>query len=156
MRENPLSGSDLNATQHSQLTVVADRGYFSGWEILACEAGGITPYVPKPLTSRAKSVGRFGKQDFVYLPKEDAYHCPAGERLDWRFNNEEGGKVLRNYWTTQCHGCALTAECTTGKERRIKRWEHEGVLDAMQSAGLQHEAVIAIIGAGPLMEAIRA
>ena len=116
----------------TRLTVVADRGYFSGWEILACEEKGITPYVPKPLTSGAKFEGRFGKQDFVYLPKEDAYHCPAGERLVWRFNNEESGKVLRNYWTTQCQGCALKAECTTGKERRIKRWEHEGVLDAMQ------------------------
>ncbi len=84
----------------TQLTVVADRGYFSGWEILACEEGGITPYVPKPLTSGAKFEGRFGKQDFVYLPKEDAYRCPAGERLDWRFNNEESGKVLRHYWTT--------------------------------------------------------
>ena len=115
-----------------RLTVVADRGYFSGWEILACEEDGITPYVPKPLTSGAKFEGRFGKQDFVYLPKEDAYHCPAGERLDWRFNNEESGKVLRNYWTTQCQGCAIKAACTTGKERRIKRWEHEDVLDAMQ------------------------
>ena len=116
----------------TRLTVVADRGYFSGWEILACEEGGIMPYVPKPLTSGAKFEGRFGKQDFVYLPKEDAYHCPAGERLDWRFNNEESGKVLRNYWTTQCQRCAMKAACTTGKERRIKRWEHEGVLDARQ------------------------
>ena len=80
-----------------RLTVVADRGYFSGWEIVACEEGGITPYMPKPLTLGAKFEERFGKQDFVYLPKEDACHCPAGERLVWRFNNEESGKVLRNY-----------------------------------------------------------
>ena len=188
----------------TRLTVVADRGYFSGWEILACEESGITPYVPKPLTSGAKFEGRFGKQDFVYLPKEDAYHCPAGERLDWRFNNEESGKVLRNYWTTQCQSCAMKTACTTGKERRIKRWEHEGVLDAMQKRldqvpqamalrrktvehpfgtikawmGATHfltrtlkrvstemslqvlaynmKRVIAILGAGPLMEAIRA
>lgn len=69
------------ATGRRDLTVLADRGYYSGWEIHACEQGGIVPYVPKPLTSGAKSDGRFGKQDFVYLPEDDAYRCPAGELL---------------------------------------------------------------------------
>ena len=41
----------------------------------------MVPYVPKPYTSGAKAEGRFGKQDFVYLPREDVYRCPAGERL---------------------------------------------------------------------------
>lgn len=36
--------------------MLADRGYFSGEEIVACEAIGVTPYVPKPLTSGAKAV----------------------------------------------------------------------------------------------------
>ncbi len=120
------------ATGHAQMTVLADRGYFSGWEVLACEQAGVVPYVPKPLTSGAKAEGRFGKQDFVYLPKKDAYRCPAGEHLTWHFNNVEDGKVLRHYWTTKCHGCAIRSDCTTNKERRIRRWEHEGVLDAMQ------------------------
>ncbi len=117
---------------HGELTVLADRGYFSGWEIHACEQGGIVPYVPKPLTSGAKSEGRFGKQDFVYLPEQDAYRCPAGETLTWRFNREEDGKLLRHYWTTKCPQCAIKAKCTTGGQRRVKRWEHEGVLDTMQ------------------------
>jgi len=117
----------------TSLTVLADRGYFSGWEIYACEQDGIVPYVPKPLTSGAKFDGRFGKQDFVYLPDQDAYRCPAGEILKWWFNSDEGGdKMLRHYWTTKCQACALKAKCTTGKERRVKRWEHEDVLDAMQ------------------------
>jgi len=121
-----------DAMGHGELTVLADRGYFSGWEIFACEQGGIVPCMPKPLTSGAKSEGRFGKQDFVYLPEQDAYRCPAGETLTWRFNREEDGKLLRHYWTTRCQDCAIKAKCTTGKERRIKRWEHEDVLDAMQ------------------------
>jgi hypothetical protein len=49
------------------LEMLADRGYFSGEEIVACEAIGATPYVPKPLTSNAKAEGRFGKQDFTYV-----------------------------------------------------------------------------------------
>jgi hypothetical protein len=93
---------------------------------------GITVTLPKPQTSGAKSEGRFGKQDFVYLPEEDAYRCPAGERLPYRYTNEEDGKMLRRYWTTACANCSLKSQCTTGPERRITRWEHEHLLDAAQ------------------------
>jgi transposase len=117
---------------HDALTVVADRGYFKGEEILACDQAGITPYVPKPLTSGAKAEGRFGKQDFVYIVEDDEYRCPAGERLTWRFDNVEHGLTLRNYWASNCASCPMKPQCTTGKERRIKRWEHEAVIDAMQ------------------------
>src|SRR5882724_3446403 len=114
------------------LEAVADRGYFSSLEILACHEAGITVTLPKPQTSRAKSDGRFGKQDFVYLPTEDVYRCPAGERLTYRYTNEEDGKRLRRYWTTACQDCSLKSQCTTGPERRIPRWEHEHLLAAVQ------------------------
>ena len=114
------------------LDVVADRGYFNSPEILACEQADIMVTLPKPMTSGAKSEGRFGKQDFVYLPTEDAYRCPAGEKLTYRYTNEEDGKALRRYWTTACSSCPLKSQCTTGPERRISRWEHEHVLEAVQ------------------------
>jgi transposase len=114
------------------LDVVADRGYFKGEEILACEEAGITVTLPKPQTSGAKARGRFGKQDFVYLPAEDVYRCPAGEKLQYRFTGEEDGQKLRSYWTSACKTCLLKAKCTTGPERRIKRWEHEHVIEAVQ------------------------
>src|SRR5258705_2234537 len=114
------------------LDVVADRGYFSSEEILACDRAGITVTLPKRMTSGAKSDGRFGKQDFVYLSDEDVYVCPAGERLTYRFTNEENGLVLRRYWTNACQSCAIKHDCTTGKQRRITRWEHEHVLEAGQ------------------------
>src|ERR1700732_3250229 len=76
------------------LEAVADRGYFSSTEILACEQADITVTLPKPMTSGAKSDGRFGKQDFVYLLTEDVYRCPAGEKLTYRYTNEEDGKTL--------------------------------------------------------------
>ena len=118
--------------QTETLEAVADRGYFNSPEILACHEADITVTLPKPLTSGAKSDGRFGKQDFAYLPKEDVYRCPAGERLPYRYTNEEAGKVLRRYWTTACATCALKSQCTTGPERRITRWEHEHLLEAVQ------------------------
>ena len=79
------------------LEAVADRGYFNSPEILECHEAGITVTLPKPMTSGAKAAGRFGKQDFVYLPGEDVYRCPAGERLKYRYSNEEDGKELRRY-----------------------------------------------------------
>src|SRR6267142_4288928 len=75
--------------------------------------------LPKPMTSNSKAEERFGKQDFRYLAEEDVYVCPAGERLTYRFTNEENGLVLRRYWTTACPNCAIKHDCTTGKQRRI-------------------------------------
>ena len=63
------------------LDAVADRGYFSGEQILACEKAGITVTLPKPMTSHSKAEGRFGKQDFRYIAEQDVYICPASERL---------------------------------------------------------------------------
>jgi hypothetical protein len=104
----------------------------NGEEILACEAAGITVTLPKPMTSGAKSEGRFGKQDFVYLPDDDTYRCPAGELLTFRYTTVENGLTLHRYWTNACRTCAIKAQCTTGKERRITRWEHEHVLETVQ------------------------
>ena len=114
-----------------RIDVLADRGYFSGEEILACEAIGATPYVPKPHTSGAKAAGRFGKDDFVYMASRNAYRCPAGEALTYRFTTVENGHRLHAYWTTKCEDCALKERCTTGDFRRVRRWEHEAVIDAM-------------------------
>ena len=115
-----------------KLTVVADRGYFSGEEILACDKAGITTYLPKPQTSGNQAKGLFGKRDFIYHPEEDEYQCPAGERLIYRFTGEEKGKQIRRYWSSACPRCPLKSQCTTGAYRRVSRWEHEAVVEAVQ------------------------
>jgi len=120
------------ALQVDKLDVVADRGYFSSDEILTCDQANIMVTLPKPLTSGIKAKGRFGKQDFRYVASEDVYICPAGERLVYHYTNEEKGLTLRRYWTNVCQSCAIKDKCTTGKERRITRWEHEHVLEAVQ------------------------
>jgi Transposase DDE domain len=99
---------------------------------LACERAGITVTLPKPMTSGAKAEGRFGKQDFVYQPAADVYHCPAGETLKYRYTNVENGLTLRRYWTTACPSCPIRRQCTLAEERRITRWEHEPILEAVQ------------------------
>jgi hypothetical protein len=115
-----------------KLDAVADRGYFNSEEILECENAGISVTLPKPMTSNSKAEGRFGKQDFRYVAEEDVYICPAGARLVYSFTTQENGLVLRRYATKACRNCAIKHSCTTGKERRITRWEHEHVLDAVQ------------------------
>ena len=128
----PIGRQAQQATGRTGLTVLADRGYYSGRQVLESTRAGMVPYVPKPLTSGAKAESRFGKQDFVYLPAEDVYRCPAGQRLTWRFDSVENEMTLRSYWADACSTCVIKSDCTTGKQRRIKRWEHEAVLDAMQ------------------------
>jgi transposase len=115
-----------------RLQAVADRGYFSGPEIKACTEANITPMVPKPMTSNANAEGRFNKADFIYIAKDDQYQCPAGERAIHRFTTVEHGMTIHKYWTSACPRCPLKRQCTTSSYRRITRWEHEAVLEAMQ------------------------
>ncbi len=110
----------------------ADGGYFNSLEIKACEDAGITAFVPKPMTSNAKAHGRFGKADFVYIAKDDEYRCPTGQRAIFRFSRLEDNLELRLYWPSACPNCALRDQCTTSSVRRIRRWEHEAVVDRMQ------------------------
>lgn len=122
------------AALHSDtLEVFADRGYFKGEEILACEQAGVAATLPKPQTSGAKAAGRFGKMDFVYLAGEDVYRCPAGEKLPHHYTADEDGQKMRIYLTKACRICPLKNQCTTSNERRIKRWEHEHAVEAVQT-----------------------
>ena len=122
------------ATGSGQLDVLADRGYFKGPEILKCVEAGITPWVPRTMTSDNKAKGLFDKRDFIYIEANDEYRCPAGEGLMYRYSSAEDGMKIDHYFASSltCRQCAQKAQCTTGKERRVRRWEHEGVLDAMQ------------------------
>ena len=114
------------------LQAFADRGYFSGPQLKACEDAGITTFVPKPMTSNAKAEGRFDKADFIYIAKDDEYQCPAGERAIHRCTTTEKGLHLHLYWSSACPKCSLKAQCTTSSNRRIRRWEHEEVLERVQ------------------------
>ena len=115
-----------------KLRADGDRGYFNGPQIKACDDAGIEAYVPKSTTSNAKAEGRFDKADFIYIAKDDEYQCPAGQRAIYRFTREESGLQLRRYWSSACPRCPMKPQCTPSDYRRISRWEHAAVLDAMQ------------------------
>jgi len=115
------------------LDVVADRGYYNGDEIRACEQAGIDTYLPKPKTSPNKAKGLFDRAAFKYIEQDDEYQCPAGERLTHRTTTTAKGKEVKRYWTSTCSGCAIKKQCTTGNERRVSRWVHADVLDRAQA-----------------------
>jgi hypothetical protein len=115
------------------LDVVADRGYYNGDEIRACEQAGIDAYLPKPSTSPNKALGLFDRSMFTYIKKDDEYECPAGERLIYRFTRTEKGKEMRRYWSSACTRCPIKSQCTTGDYRRYSRWVHADVLDRAQA-----------------------
>lgn len=116
----------------TELQALADRGYYNGVELKACEDEGIAAYVPKPMTSNAKAEGRYDKTDFIYIARDDEYQCPAGQRAIHRFATDERGLQIHVYWPSACPGCSMRDRCTTSKYRRIRRWEHEAVMDAVQ------------------------
>ena len=129
---SPMAKQARAAVGKKHVTVLADRGYYSSQEILECDRAGITPLLPKPQTSNNRANGLFDRRDFRYLPRSDEYRCPAGERAIWRFSCIEHGLTLHAYWPSACPRCPMKARCTPGEYRRIKRWEHEEVLEAMQ------------------------
>ena len=116
-----------------KITALADRGYYAGPEILKCEQAGINALVPKSHTSNNLAKGQFDKRDFHYDAAKDEYRCPAAQRAIWRFKTIEHGMTIHKYWSSACPRCPIKAQCTTGENRRITRWEHEAVLEAMQA-----------------------
>jgi len=129
---SPMAKLARQAMGAEKLSVVADRGYFKSEEILACRQSDITVYVPKPMTSGAKADGRFNNTDFIYNTETNEYKCPAGQRLIWRFTSVEKGLKLHRYWSSNCQTCELKPQCTPSPQRRVRRWEHESVLENMQ------------------------
>ncbi|HEV2898177.1 MAG TPA: IS1182 family transposase [Pseudaminobacter sp.] len=122
------------ATGCGEVTVLADRGYYNGDEVLACEDTGIVPCIPKTQTSGNAKRGLFTVADFIYDAENDRYTCPAGKFLTRgkvRSDRRDNIDHYRNL--TACLTCVLKPRCTPDKIKRLKRWEHEGILDTMQA-----------------------
>lgn len=121
------------------LEVVADRGYYNGGEVKACQESGMTVYVPKPNSSNLKR-GLFTKEEFIYEPQKDCYRCPAGKELSYRYQTLEHGRLMRSYAISGCKSCELRSRCSINKKgiRAIKRWADEAILEAMARRIAEH------------------
>jgi len=130
----PMALKAQEAAGCEQVTALADRGYFSGEQVLSCEGTGVIPIVPKILTSSGTKRGFFTRQDFIYDAEHEHYTCPAGAKLtkvQRRADHTEDFDRYRHL--SACFTCPLRPRCTPAKRRLIKRWENEEVLDRMQA-----------------------
>jgi transposase len=124
-----------DASGHASITVLADRGYYSGDQIVACDGTGVEPIVPKTETSGGALRGRFTIQDFIYDPEHDRYTCPAGQVLTQAKKRSTRGPdpdFVRYRNLEACGACPLKPRCTAERFQQIRRWKHDDVLDAMQ------------------------
>jgi transposase len=129
----PMALKAQQATGCEQVTALADRGYFSGDQVLSCEGTGVAPIVPKVLTSSGTKRGLFARQDFIYDAEHDHYTCPAGAKLTKIHRRADHTEDFDRYrHLSACFTCPLRPRCTPTKRRIIKRWENEVVLDRMQ------------------------
>jgi transposase len=129
---------------NERLSVIADRGYYRGEELLACHEANIDTYVSKADTSGKRAKGEFPRSAFRYVPEDDEYECPAGERLIYRFTRNEAGKQIRRYWSSACVRCPLKSQCTPSDYRRVSRWEHEFVVDTAEERLSKHPEMMQI------------
>jgi transposase len=120
------------ALEAKNLSVVADKGYYNGKEVLACDTIGVTAYIAKPMTSANTARGLYGKERFKYDARQNCYICPAGQKLTYRFATNEKGRAIYYYRASGCKSCPLKVKCTRNKENRtITRLAAEEVQEKM-------------------------
>ena len=111
--------------------LAGDTAYGTGRLLRWLTDRDITPHIPVWDKSRQTN-GRFTRDDFSYDKERNVYICPGGKLLTSTGNIDQGRILYYRALKSDCSACPLKPQCTTGKERRIKRWEHEAVIDAMQ------------------------
>ena len=128
-------GKQAQATlKQDAITVLADKGYYSGPDIKDTQDAGMTPLVPKGDTSGSVKKGIFNRSRFKYDAARDVYICPANQELSHRLTGVENGMTMKRYSQNvpTCRACELKSQCSNSKQpRRIARWEHQSQLDQM-------------------------
>ena len=141
----PTAGAAMEALGVERIDAVADMGYHAGDDIVASEAAGITPYIPRPHRGTAVGNGLFPKERFRYDPEADVYHCPGGQVLDTRYASVTRGHLSVQYSSpAACAGCRIKARCTKGRWRRINRGEHEAVIERMAARLAKRPGILTI------------
>jgi transposase len=113
------------------LTNLADKGYYDGQDIAACEAAGVTCMVAKPRHGGVKKEEGFTRKDFEYDREHDCYMCPCKNQMLYMRNQKHSdGKIYRIYANyTACGKCPRKGECTKGEYRQILRPLYQDTVD---------------------------
>jgi transposase len=125
-----------------ELTVLADRGYYSGQEMAACEKSGVTCLVAKKKTGGEKKAKGFTLEDFVYDEENDWYVCPCGNRMPYRSGKRRNDRDYRRYVNYQaCAHCPRRTECTKRKWREIDRLPYQGIFEIVDERTRANKAL---------------
>ena len=125
------------ALGHEAITVIADKGYYSGQDIKDTQDAGMTSLVPKGDTSGSEKKGIFNRSQFQYDAEKDIYVCPANQVLKHRLTSLEHGMMQKRYWVSDptCRACQLNPLCPNSRQpRKITRWEHQDQMDQLMSS----------------------
>jgi transposase len=124
------------ALKEKKITVIADKGYYSGVDIKNSQDEGMAVMVPKGDTSASEKKGIFNRSLFKYDAKKDVYTCPANKEMTYRFTGVDKGLTMKRYFLDvfTCRACNLKPQCTRSKQlRRIGRWEHTAKIESMEA-----------------------
>jgi len=122
------------ALRNKDLTVIADKGYFSGQDIVDAQDAGMTPLVPRIDTSGSDKKGIFNHSLFKYNAEKDLYICPAEQELTPRGTVTDKGLVYRKYCCSLmvCQACSMRTKCSKSPQsRKIRRWERADRIEMM-------------------------
>ena len=128
----PTAKAAKEVLDTSELRVVADAGYSNGTQFEACEAAGITPFVPLNRAPQRAGAHFYGVDRFVYDAASDTYRCPAGKVLMLKQLNRTQGRRVYAARVDDCASCAFKDRCTAAKQRFIQRHWNEGAFERMQ------------------------
>ena len=131
----PMAEVAKAALEVETLTAVADTGYSNGEHGERCAAAGITAVVPRQKTVNTKNAQFFSREAFTYDADADSFTCPAGERLARSYISHSEQKTY--YTTSACGTCALKAQCTDARRRKIVRHFYEDAREAMHRRVLE-------------------
>jgi transposase len=127
----PTAKAAMEALGVERIEAVADRGYFKIEDIEACEAAGVTAYVPKPVRGSSVREGFFPKEAFRFDPATDTFTCPGGQTLRPCRRGRSRDNIKIDYSNREaCLACPLRSRCTK-TYRHVSRLENEAVLDRM-------------------------
>lgn len=122
------------ALKNDEITVLADKGYFSSKDIVEAQDAGMTPLVPNFDTSGSEKKGIFNKTLFQYDAEKNIYICPAKQELTPRGQVTDKGLLYRSYSCSVklCRVCSMKPKCTkNASPRKIRRWENADRIERM-------------------------
>ncbi|WP_066499383.1 IS1182 family transposase [Abyssisolibacter fermentans] len=110
------------------VTVLADKGYYTGEELLKCKKDKIKAIVAQPRNGSCTANEEYLKEKFEYDKNKDVYICPNNQVLRNISRPTSKQKIYKN--PKACEKCNDKDKCTTAKKgRKVLRGEYQDIYD---------------------------